>query len=94
MAHFVDYATLITCFQHISGYRKQSRRKKSISFANPFTELRWPHAKSVTDSYPPRHESKQGERDLDSVTKAGRISGQGQQHPRERNVNIPPEHIA
>lgn len=33
-------ATLITRFQHISGYRKQSRRKESISFVDPFTSLR------------------------------------------------------
>lgn len=55
------------------------------------TELRWPHAKSVTGSYPPQCEGKQGERDLDSVTKAYRISDQGccNTHGREMSIFLP-----
>lgn len=55
------------------------------------TESQRPHAKSVTGSYPPRREGKQGECDLDSVTKAGRISDQGcsNTHGRETSIFLP-----
>jgi len=84
-------ATLIIRFQHMSEHRKQSRRKGSSDFADPFISLRnhGGHTQNLLLAVIPL-EGKQGERDLNSVTKAGRIPDQGcNTHGRKTSIFLP-----
>lgn len=74
-----------------TGSNRDGRDRVVSRIHSNATKSRRPHAKSVTGSYPPLREGKQGERDLDSMTKAGRISDQGcyNTHGRETSIFLP-----